>query len=131
MRFRSRVPLAWLNLTHSGRRLAVSVAGITSAVVLMFLELGYWNAMIDGQAQMLLRLNGDLVMLHALKRTIIHNQPFPRRRLYQAAGVDGVQAAYPLYVEALGAMWKNPDTGALRSIRVMAFRPEDPVFLDA
>src|SRR5205085_6489630 len=51
--------------------------------------------------------------------------------VYQAAGVDGVQAAYALCVEALEALWKNPDTGALRSIRVLAFRPEDPVFLDA
>jgi putative ABC transport system permease protein len=34
-------PLAWKNLTHDWRRLAVAVAGIGFAVLLMFTQVGF------------------------------------------------------------------------------------------
>ena len=39
MRLTSRVPLAWMNLTHSSRRFFLSVLGISFAVVLMLVWL--------------------------------------------------------------------------------------------
>ncbi|MGZ3471320.1 MAG: hypothetical protein ACXWO1_17360 [Isosphaeraceae bacterium] len=38
-----RVPLAWANLVHNKVKLAASLAGITFAVALMFMEMGFYN----------------------------------------------------------------------------------------
>ena len=47
-----RTPLAWKNLTHNRVRTAVAVAGVTFAVVLIFMQLGpqatYWERAIQG-----------------------------------------------------------------------------------
>jgi len=41
-----RTPLAWKNLTHDVRRLAVAVSGVAFAVILIFMELGFLNALL-------------------------------------------------------------------------------------
>ena len=47
MKRTASVPLAWKNLTHNYRRLFTAVAGITFAVVLMFVERGFQHALFD------------------------------------------------------------------------------------
>ena len=42
---RLRTPLAWKNLTHDLRRLFVAVSGVAFAVILIFMELGFLNAL--------------------------------------------------------------------------------------
>ena len=42
-----RLPLAWLNLTHSRRRLLTAALGIAFAVVLIHLEIGFLDAMYE------------------------------------------------------------------------------------
>ena len=46
-----RVPLAWKNLTHRKLRLLVAVAGITFAVLLMFVQFGFRAALLDSNTQ--------------------------------------------------------------------------------
>jgi hypothetical protein len=43
----SRTPLAWKNLTHDPRRLVVASCGVAFAVLLMFMEMGFLNALLD------------------------------------------------------------------------------------
>lgn len=128
MRPAFRVPLAWLTLMHHKRRLVASVAGLLCAVLLMFVELGFLNALFESQARVLQRLNAELVIISKLRLTFATNLSFPRRRLYQALGVDGVIAAYPLYIEYRASLWKNPVDRSRRPIRVLAFDPAHPVF---
>ena len=40
-------PLAWKNLTHDPRRLVVACGGVSFAVLLMYIELGFLNALLD------------------------------------------------------------------------------------
>ena len=115
--------LAWLNLTHNRRRLAVSVAGVVCAVLMMFMEVGFLNAMFDGQLTLLESLDTDLVVLSTRTRTLARSMLFPRRRLEQVLAVPGIAAAQPLYVEYATALWKNPHDRHLRPIRVLAFDP--------
>ena len=42
----ARTPLAWCNLTHDRVRFGLFVLGITFAVVLMFVQLGFRNALL-------------------------------------------------------------------------------------
>lgn len=42
-----RIPLAWLLLTRQPVRLAVALAGISFAGILMFMQLGFRDALFD------------------------------------------------------------------------------------
>ena len=42
-----RTPLAWKNLTSSLSKCALAATGVGFAVVLMFMQLGFRNALID------------------------------------------------------------------------------------
>jgi putative ABC transport system permease protein len=110
-------------LLHTPRRLAVSLAGILLAVVLMFSQSGFRNAMFDSQAELIHRLNGELLITSKVKHIIYAGEPFARRRLSQARACPGVKAVYPLYIEANQAAWKNPHDGSIRPLRVLAFDP--------
>jgi putative ABC transport system permease protein len=120
-----RTPLAWLNLTHDRRRLLTSLGGVAFAVLLMFMFNGFKNALYDSQVQLLQLLNADVIIINTQKNNMFVPEPFARRRLYQARAFDGVEDAYPLYINT--ANWKNAETKATRPIRVLAFNPQDPV----
>ena len=120
-----RTPLAWFNLTYKRQRLLTALAGVSFAVVLMFIFKGFENALYDSQVQLLKALNGDIVMVNRIKTSMFVPEKFARRRLYQAEAFEGVDAAYPLYTTT--ADWKNPDTKKIRPLRVLAFNLNDPV----
>ncbi len=122
-----RTPLAWFNLTYKRQRLLTALAGVSFAVVLMFIFKGFENALYDSQVQLLKVLNGDIVMVNRIKTSMFIPEKFARRRLYQAEAFEGVEAAYPLYTTT--ADWKNPDTKKIRSLRVLAFNLNEPVLL--
>lgn len=126
-----RTPLAWLNLTHAPRRLLASLAGITFAIVLMFMEFGFWNALMDSTAELVRKLDADgndLIMAAASKHTLAAKARFTRRRLEQARMILGVEEASPIYIEARASLWRNPLDGRARKIRVLAFDPDRPTF---
>ena len=127
------VPLAWRNLIHDKRRFAVSVTGIGFAVVLMFVELGFWNAMLDAAVELLAQCKGDLVIVSKATYTLAIRESFPTQRLDQAHGVPGVEAAVPLYFESTNSLWRdsenqNYDKPRTHPIRVIAFDPAYDAF---
>jgi putative ABC transport system permease protein len=123
-----RLPLALQILLHTPGRLVVSMAGIVLAVVLMFSQAGFRNAMFDSQTELIRRLNGDLFLVSRLKYLLYARDSFPIRRLHQTRAWPGIQAVYPLYMETTRAIWQNPVDGSTRPIRVLAFNLDDPVF---
>ncbi|MGE3779695.1 MAG: FtsX-like permease family protein, partial [Pirellulaceae bacterium] len=72
------------------------------------------------------RVNGDLVLINAVRYTLPANERFDRRRIEQARGVAGVAAAYPLYMETVAGLLRQRTERAY-PIRVIAVRAEDPV----
>ena len=132
MLLQSRVPLAWLNLTHSKRRFLVSVVGISFAVLLMLVQLGFWRALLDSQTAILVRTDADLFLVNVSTSTITDSQAFPRARLEQSRAVPGVAWAQPLYIRYFPFMWKNRESEETPEwpIRVVAFEadPLHPAF---
>lgn len=122
------VPLAWRNLTADKRRLAVSTLGIAFAVLLMLMQLGFRNALVDSQVEILRWLKADIVLVSSSKYQLNLTEPFPRRRLYQAAAVEGVKSARPVYLALEAALWKSPEDGTTHRIRVIGVHPNDDVF---
>jgi putative ABC transport system permease protein len=127
--WRRRTPLARLNLLHSKPRLLAATGGVAFAAVLMFLETGFLNGMYDTETHLVTQLNADLFILNKDKQSILPKLPFPRTRLVQARACAGVDAAYPLYLEERRGSWKNARDRRDYPLLVVAFDPNDPVFL--
>ena len=120
------IPLAWLQLTHEKIRLVIVLAGIAFAVILIFMQLGFMNALYEGAMAPHNNLQGDLVMINPQTKVLFSVQSFKRDRLYQALGVEGVESVNPVYV-SLGN-WKNPENRTTRSLLVFAFDPASSAF---
>lgn len=114
-----QTPLAWKNLIHDPRRLAVAVSGVGFAVVLIFIELGFMNALLDSTVQILRKLNGELVIVSTMNYALPAREGFDARRLAQARGVQGVRAALPVFIETTCLLRKDGSRGY--PIRVLAY----------
>lgn len=127
----SRVPLAWLNLTHDKVRLVVRVLGVAFAVFLMFVELGFWNALLDASVELIRQFDGELIIVSKARYAMAIKEQFTTRRLEQARMAPGVRAAAPVYLEYTTSFWKDtgvpePRRRTSHPIRVIAFDPDRP-----
>jgi putative ABC transport system permease protein len=122
-----RIPLALRILAHHPGRLMVSLSGIVLAVCLMFSQAGFRNALFDSQAELIQRLEADLIILNKLKYLLFAEEPFTSRRLAQARAVPGVRMVCPLYLETNRGGWKSPRDATTRPLRVVAFDIDEPV----
>jgi putative ABC transport system permease protein len=121
-----RTPLAWLNLLNERNRLLVAVAGVAFAVMLIFMNLGFLGALAQTASQVYSRMNGQIFLISPQTLEISTSKTFPRERIYQVAGIDGVARVMPVYV-AYG-QWRNPLTRRSRAIFVYGVNPNDDVF---
>lgn len=120
------IPLAWLQLKRERIRLLVALAGIGFAVILMFIQLGFRDALFDSTVRLHQNLQGDIFFVSPQSTALIAMKTFSQRRLYQALSYRDVESISPLYLDF--AIWKNPINRRTRSILVIGFDPIDSVF---
>ncbi len=116
-----KIPLAWLQVSRERSRLLVAMAGIAFADMLMFIQLGFRTALYDSNTQLHRAIRADLVLLSPQARNIVNLTSIPRRRLYQAKSLQGVQSVQALYTDFVD--WKNPQTKKKTSILLVGFDP--------
>lgn len=121
-----QIPLAWLQLIRQKGRFFVALAGIGFADILMLMQLGFQNALLDSNTRPHQLLQADLVLISLEAQNLGSLDAFPRRRLFQARNLPEVKTADPLYVR-LG-VWRNPQTKVESSILVLGFNPTKPAF---
>lgn len=102
-----RMPLAWKNLTHDVRRLLVACMGIGFAVLLMFVQVGFENALFESQVRIVDCLDGDIFLTSKAKFAIAAEKTFPAVKLRQASVVPGVESATPVYTDWTLSMLRN------------------------
>jgi putative ABC transport system permease protein len=120
-----KIPLGWLQLAQQKVRLLVAVAGIGFIVLLMFVQLGFQDALYSSATAVHQNLKGDLFLVSSQYKSLTSNQSFSRTRLYQSLGFDGVESVSPMYLQF--AKLKNPATSEKYSIYVIGFDPGKPV----
>jgi putative ABC transport system permease protein len=120
-----KIPLAWLQLAQQKLRFVVAVAGIAFIVLLMFIQLGFQDALYSSATAVHQNLKGDLFLVSSQYKSLTSNQSFNRNRLYQTLGFNGVESVSPMYLQF--AKLKNPETGEKYSIYVIGFDPGRPV----
>jgi putative ABC transport system permease protein len=116
-----RIPLAWLQMTREKIRLLVALAGIAFACILMFMQLGFQDSLLESAIRFHVALKGEIFLVSPQSNALIAMNTFSQRRLYQALGFEGVRAISPVYVGF--ALWKNPQTRRTRSIFVVGVDP--------
>jgi putative ABC transport system permease protein len=122
-----RIPLAWLQLSRERMRLFVALAGIGFADILMFMQLGFRDALFESAVVLHKKLQGDIFLISPQSTSTIAMKSFPTRRLYQTLGFEGIKSISPVYLDF--ALWKNPETRGTRSILVLGFNPADSVLI--
>jgi putative ABC transport system permease protein len=124
-----RVPLAWLNLTHDRRRFVLFSLGIALAVVLIFVQYGFRNALLDSNVLLIQKLNADLAVVSGRRAALPFRESFARHRLTQIADLPGVRSVHPIYMEYYLSLVRNPaeppeKRPPNRPIRVIGIDPE-------
>ena len=123
---KNRTPLGWLQLKHDKFRLLTALSGIAFADILIFMQLGFMNALYSANTAYPRKINGDIIMTSTQATNFNKPYTFPRRRIYQAMDVPGVASAEPMYVGSLS--WRNPQNQEKTSMTVLGFNPEKPMF---
>lgn len=116
-----KIPLAWLQLAQQKVRFLVAVGGIAFIVLLTFIQLGFQDALYSSATALHQNLQGDLFLVSSQYKSLTATQSFPRNRLYQTLGYEGVESVSPIYLQF--AKLKNPDTGEKYSIYIIGFDP--------
>ncbi|MEO1670282.1 MAG: hypothetical protein AAFR77_05755 [Cyanobacteria bacterium J06631_2] len=123
---KNRTPLGWLQLKHDRIKMVTALAGIAFADILMFMQLGFKDALFTTNTQYPRLVDGDIVLLSTQATNFNKLFTFSRRRLYQSMDVPGVESAEPVYIGSLD--WRNPQTREKTSMMVVGFDPERPAF---
>ncbi|MCX7366092.1 MAG: FtsX-like permease family protein [Alphaproteobacteria bacterium] len=120
------IHVAWRILTHEIGRSLLAVGGMIVAVLMIFLQLGFYSAIPAGGTLVYDRMLFDIVLTSS--QYVFQGQApaIPRRRLYQALGHRDVEAVAPLYMGAVN--WINEGGVGRYELFVIGFRLEDRIF---
>ena len=120
--------LAWSNTTANWQRLFVRCSGVTFAVVLMFMQTGFRNALFDSNVRIMEeKISADVVIRIKSRFMLSSGQQMPFQYVVTARSCEGVAAAEPLYIENMMSEWHREGTPK-RKIRVLGFDPTHELF---
>jgi putative ABC transport system permease protein len=104
------------------------MAGISFAVLLILMQLGFRAALFESAVRYHERFQYDIALFSPDSVFIVRPRSFSIRRLYQALALDEVISAAPVYISP--TTWKNPWDNSRRAIYAVGISPEDNL-LDA
>jgi DevC protein len=121
-----KVPLAWRILTYDKRRTALALIGIFMAILLVFIELGFFYAVPRGGLLLYDNMRFDLLLTS--KEYAYQAQPgtFPIAKLDPVRNSVDVKQATPLYFGF--AKWKGGENGVWPDVFVIGFDPASHIF---
>lgn len=118
--------LAWRILADQKGRTALATSGVFVAILLIFVELGFFVAVPQGGMLIYDHLRFDLLVTS--NKYVFQSQSgqFPRARLATAKTIPEVAQASPLYLG--GGKWQDPKGGLKLDIVVIGLDPRAGIF---
>ncbi len=119
--------IAWRILTYQKGRTALATGGIFIAILLIFVELGFFVAVPQGGMLVYDHMRFDLLVCS--NRYLFQSEPgqFARARLTAAAKVEGVAQASPVYLGPV--IWEDAADGGQRlDALLLGFDPHAGIF---
>jgi putative ABC transport system permease protein len=109
-------------LVHDKRRLFAMSASIAVGVVIMFVQLGLLEGILDAQAIVARLVRGDLMVMNQARVDLQHWDTMDPYEVAQIAAAPGVAKVTPVYEDHVGLT--DPDGNNIRRIIVFAFPPD-------
>src|ERR1700730_6362411 len=113
--------VAWRILNHQKGRTALALGGIFVAILLIFVELGFFVAVPQGGMLIYDHMRFDLLVCSNRYLFQAQSGQFPRARLATAVTVPEVAQASPVYQGV--AKWQDPSGGLQLDIVVLGLDP--------
>ena len=120
-RLRVSAHLAWRILSHEKGRTALAFVGVFIAILLVFIELGFFIAVPQGGMLVYDHMRFDLLLVSRDYQFQAQPWQVPRARLGEAAAVPGVAKATPIYFA--GASWQDPGGGTRLDVFLIGCDP--------
>lgn len=113
-----RLPIGWLQLSHSRTRLVAAVAGVAFANLLVFMQLGIMGALNNSTVAPYALIDADIILSSSEGNTLTDSGNIARAYMFQALGVAGVADATPLYIGNLALTLADGSSISLLSFGV-------------
>ena len=118
--------LAWRQLLYDRTKLIAAICGVLFATVLVFMQLGFKDALYAGATYAPAKMDGDLFLMHKQTEAMWRSVLFERSQLIRALGHPEVASAYPMYISE--AQFKDTETGTKRKLMVYGYDPDAYLF---
>ena len=118
--------IAWRILAHQKGRTALAIGGIFIAILLIFVELGFFIAVPQGGMLIYDHMRFDLLLVSKKYVFQTESWQFPRARLDEVRKNPDVAQASAVYLG--GAKWQDSTGGIRLDISAIGFDPQSRVF---
>jgi putative ABC transport system permease protein len=122
-----KVPLAWRILTYDKRRTALALIGIFMAILLVFVELGFFYAVPRGGLLLYDNMRFDLLLISNQYEYQAQPGAFPLSQLERVRSSPDVVEATPIYFGF--AKWKSGDGDLWPDVFMIGFDPASQIFI--
>src|SRR4029077_15561929 len=122
-----KVPLAWRILTNDKRRTALALVGIFMAILLVFVELGFFYAVPRGGLLLYDNMRFDLLLSSDQYEYQAQPGVFPLSQLERVQSSPDVAEATPIYFGS--AKWKSGEGDLWPDVFVIGFDPASHIFI--
>lgn len=118
--------LAWRQLIYDRTKLIAAICGVLFATVLVFMQIGFKDALYASAISAPMNLNGDLFLMHKQAEAMWRPVRFNRTELMRSLAHPQVTQVYPIYMSL--APFKHPATQSKRTLMVYGYAPEGDIF---
>ncbi len=121
-----RINLALSNILNNPKKTVLSLAGIGTAILLIFMQLGFRGAVENTATNIYSKLDYDILIRSPDYLHFMDSGKIPLSTLEDVAGMAGVASTNQLNVSV--AKWRNPDTLETRGILLIGIDPTNSPF---
>ncbi|MGC6456470.1 MAG: ABC transporter permease [Coraliomargaritaceae bacterium] len=125
MKLSRQIFVAWKMLSFRVNRLLFSAFGIAFSVVIIFMQMGFFNGLNDSQANLPPKLLGDLVISSPEKKHLKSSRTIFSKIPEQVWQIEGVRDIRHLYFKA--NYWINPEDNTANRVLYIGVDLEKPM----
>jgi len=126
-RLLGRLPIGWKQLVFHRTRFISAIAGVAFANVLIFMQLGFMNALFESSVVIHNRFDADIVLVSSDYLSMREANPLPAARMMESLGTPGVADATAIFFGSI--TWIDQASGETSNFRVIGVDVDSRVFL--
>lgn len=118
--------IAWHDLAHRRSRTLAALGGVLFAIVLIFMQLGFYFACRASSIRVHDLFDFDIALTSPSYSFIVKSDQFHRRQLQQAAAIEGIERVAPVRIGA--SLWNSNTRHNRYDNVVVGIDPTDAIF---